>query len=167
MSLWRIHTSFSETTLKQTVTASIITFIKRQTSMHRAPLSPSDLNVIILEYTVLQRAFELHFTELSYIDIDPLFSRLSASQDIVAALLLKRIKKCGSHRVRQGQHYHLRRQHFTVIASYSSNDSNATDIIRKVIVRMPIEFQDSITVNSHFPCQSDQCHHSFLIYHCP
>ena len=120
MSLWRIHTSFSETTLKQTVTASIITLIERQTSMHRAPLSPSDLNVIILEYTVLQRAFELHFTELSYIDIDPLFSRLSASQDIVAASLLKRIKKCGSHRVRQGtalsspttafHRHHLRRQ---------------------------------------------------------
>ena len=102
MSLWRVHTSFSETTLKQAVTAPIIALIKRQTSMHRAPLSPSDLNVIILEYTVLQRAFELHFTELSYIVIDPLFSRLSASQDIVAASLLKRIEKCGSHRVRQG-----------------------------------------------------------------
>ena len=85
MSLWRIHASFSETTLKQTTTASIIVLIERQTSIHRDLLSSSDLNVLILEYIAPQRVFVLYSTELRYIDINPIFSHLSASQDIIAA----------------------------------------------------------------------------------
>lgn len=46
-----------------------------------------------LEYTVPQLAFESHSTELSRVDIYPMFSRLSASQDIVAMSLLKLIEK--------------------------------------------------------------------------
>ena len=64
---------------------------------------------MILESIVLQRMFVLYSTEMSFIDNDTLFSRLSASQDIVAASLLKRIKKCGFRRVSQGtafQHHH-------------------------------------------------------------
>ena len=46
-----------------------------------------------LEYTVPQLAFESHSTELSRVDIYPMFSRLSPSQDIVAMSLLKLIEK--------------------------------------------------------------------------
>ena len=90
--------------------APIVARIERQTSMHQDPLSPSDLNESILESIVLQRVFLLYSTEMSFIDKYTLFSHLSASQDIVAASLLKRIKKCGLHRVSQGtafQHHRL------------------------------------------------------------
>ena len=89
--------------------APIIAFIERQTSIHPDPLLSSDLNDMILESIVLQRVFLLYSTKMSYIDNDTLFSRLSASQDIVAASLLKRIKKCGFHRVRQGTAFHHHR----------------------------------------------------------
>ena len=86
--------------------APIVALIERQTSIHPDPLSPSDLNGIILEPIVLQRVFMLYSTEMSFIDNDTLFSHLSASHDIVAASLLKRVKKCGLHRVRQGTSFH-------------------------------------------------------------
>ena len=89
--------------------APIVALIEQQTSIHPDPLSPSDLNGIILESIVLQRVFLLYSTEMSYIDKYTLFSHLSASQDIVAASLLKRIKKCGLHRVRQGTAFHHHR----------------------------------------------------------
>ena len=89
--------------------APIVALIERQTSIHPDPLSPSDYNAIILEYFVLQRRFKLYSTEMSYIDKYTLFSHLSASQDIVATSLLKRIKKCGFHRMRQGAAFHHHR----------------------------------------------------------
>ena len=84
----------------------VVALIERKTSIHRDPLLSSDLNDMILESIVLQRVFLLYSTEMSYIDKYTLFSHLSASQDIVAASLLKRIKKCGFHRVRQGTAFH-------------------------------------------------------------
>ena len=89
--------------------APIVALIERKTSIHRDLLLSSDLNDMILESIVLQRVFMLYSTEMGFINNDTLFSHLSASQDIVATSLLKRIKKCGFHRVRQGTaFYHLR-----------------------------------------------------------
>ena len=87
----------------------VVALIERKTSIHRDPLLSSDLNDMILESIVLQRVFLLYSTEMSYIDKYTLFSHLSASQDIVAASLLKRIKKCGFHRVSQGTAFHHHR----------------------------------------------------------
>ena len=87
----------------------VVALTERKTSIHRDLLLSSDLNDMILESIVLQRVFLLYSTEMSFIDNDTLFSHLSASQDIVAASLLKRIKKCGFHRVRQGTAFHHHR----------------------------------------------------------
>ena len=46
-----------------------------------------------------------------------------------------------------------------------SNGSNAIKEIRKSVLCMSIEFQETITVGSHFPYESDRCHHPFPIMH--
>ena len=73
MSLWRIHSSFSDIPLEQTVAAPIIALIERKTSIHRDLLLSSDLNDMILESIVLRRVSVLYSTEMSCIDNNPCY----------------------------------------------------------------------------------------------